>query len=211
MALNKFFNLQKAANEQNLVENLVVEAIQIYGMDVQYIPKTLVDFDKIYGEDAQRAFKATYTIEAYFENVDGFMGDKNFLSTFGLNIEKQATFVISKRRFDELITGSDATIVRPTEGDLIYLPLTHDLFEISFADHETVFYQLGKVYVWKLTCEKFRFSHETMDTGIAEIDKIAADLANNDSVANDPLADNDDIETRIENFLVSDGKSPFTE
>jgi hypothetical protein len=99
--------------------------------------------------------------------------------------------------------------VSPGKGGLIYLPVTHDLFEILFADHEEVFYQLGKIYVWKITCEKYRFSHEKIDTGILDIDSIAKKLENNDSVENDPLADNEVVERRVEDFLNLDSKAPF--
>jgi Virus neck protein len=253
--LNTYFNFQTATNEQHLVENLVIESIQIYGMDIQYIPKTLVDYDKIYGEDPQKAFNTIYTIESYFENIDGFMGDKNFLNQLGLNIDKQATFIIAKRRFDETLldlnwqyywnplttynindalyykegivyislinsnVGNEPDIsptswkimsqVRPYEGDLIYLPITHDIFEILFVEHEEVFYQLGKIYVWKLTCEKFRFSHEKIDTGNTDVDSLATELENDNSIINDPLADNTIINEKIETFLNLDPKAPF--
>lgn len=217
MALNPYFNKFTATNEQNLVEGLIIEAIQIYGMDIVYVPKTLVDFDKIYGEDAQRAFLSSYTIEAFFENVEGWMGDKNFLNKFGLNIDKQAVFNIAKKRFDEVVvhevpidpedpeseTHFVPLLPRPQEGDLIYIPLTKDLMEITMADHEEVFYQLGKIYVWKITCEKFRFSHESVDTGTAAIDDIVEQLE-----SDDPLADNDDIKDRIEDFLDPNRKLP---
>jgi hypothetical protein len=204
MALNPYFNKYEATNEQDLLEGLIIESIQIHGMEIVYVPKTLVDFDKLYGEDAQRAFLAYFTIEAFFENVEGWMGDKNFLNKFGLNIDKQAVFNISKKRFDEEVKMADPTILRPQEGDLIYIPITKDLMEITMADHEEVFYQLGKIYVWKLTCEKFRFSHETVDTGNADIDDIVTELESSD----DPLADNDEIQTRIEDFLDPDRKLP---
>jgi len=413
--LNSNFNFTTRYNEQSLYENLIIESIQIYGMDIQYIPKTLVDFSKIFGEDPQKAFLKSYTIESYFENTSGFLGDKNFLNKLGLNIDKEMILNIAKRRFDEELFGvkyrydwklkdsynlnemvtykginyislcdnnkgnlpgansyyvnpicgddnnsglspehawktttiadslplyagqsimyfdgtfwqvyatpnetanpitspktyyidpikgndnnsglgpNDAwkttistntvplfpgdTIlyfdgiwqlyaepnepscssnlesnvitrpanrydnfpnpsiaanlvtrsanlfgdpapavwqplnqVRPREGDLIYLPVTHDLFEILFADHEEVFYQLGKIYVWKITCEKWRYSHEKVETGISDIDSITEQLENNNSVENDPFADNDVVENTVEHFLNLDPNSPF--
>lgn len=203
MPTNPYFNKYSATNEQNTLEGLIIEAIKIYGMDIVYVPKTLVDFDKIYGEDAQRAFRQSFTIEAYMENVEGFMGDKNFLNKFGLNIDKQAVFNVSKKRFDEVIPD----LPRPQEGDLIYLPITKDIMEITFADHEEVFYQLGKIYVWKITCEKFRFSHEEVQTGNTDIDSIVSAIEGTP----DPLADNADIKTRIESFLDPNQRNPFTE
>jgi len=439
--LNPNFNFTTRYTEQDLVERLVIESIQIYGMDINYCPKTLVDFDALLGEDAQRAFNSAVTIEAYFENVDGFMGDKNFLNKMGLNIDKQAVFIVAKRRFDEItlglnwrdfwqatnsyapndavhyqgsvfintsavsnssitlsgvtsvfkqfdpvqgatsgatavvqsfdtspvvanqltlsgvtgyfeefhtVTGAisgatgivqsfdpvanilivtdvsgtfvvaevvndteynfpspenvtgdtivdfvvaatgtitaivgtsvpvsnvlvlidvvgtfqvgevvndtlgsfpspesisgDSSInfalpasgiisvitagtnvapptdtvhwelmgqVRPKEGDLIYLPITGDIFEILFADHEEVFYQLGKIYVWKITCEKFRYSHESLSTGIPDIDSIATELENNNSIINDPIADNTNVTNAVEEFLNLDPDRPF--
>jgi len=251
--LNSYFNNITSTVEQDLVENYIIEAIQVRGMDIVYCPKTLVDFNKLLGEDAQRAFNANYVVEAYFENVDGFMGDKNFLNKFGLNIDKQAVFNVAKKRFDQVLyptitwTGLwDSTItyginagveylgilykslvtnninfspdtstsqwvvveqIRPYEGDLIYLPITHDLFEISFVDHEEVFYQLGKIYVWKITCEKFRYSHEDIATGNTDIDDIASEIESN----TDPLADNNEILTRIEASLIDVPNNPFTQ
>lgn len=251
---NSYFNFETAHNEQDLYENMVIESIQIYGMDIQYCPKTLVDYDALLGEDAQRAFKSAHTIEIYFENVDGFLGEKLFLNNFGENIDKQISIQMAKRRFDEVMLGlnwryywesrdtyatNDALHwngliyksivssnkgnqpdtspsqwvvvdqVRPYEGDLIYLPLTGDIFEILFVDHEEVFYQLGKIYVWKLTCEKFRYSHEKLKTGITAIDDIATELENNGSVVNDPIADNITIDTQIDDFLNLDPHAPF--
>jgi hypothetical protein len=112
------------------------------------------------------------------------------------------------------IPGTDTTWkimsqTRPNEGDLIYWPLTHDIMEVNFADFEQVFYQLGKIYIWKITCEKFVFSHEKIHTGILEIDSIARELLNNDSVRNDPLADNEVIDHKIEDFLNLDSNAPF--
>jgi hypothetical protein len=342
--LNQNFNFQTRFSEQDLYENLIIESVQTYGMDIQYCPKTLVNFDALLGEDNQRAFLKSITIEAYQENLDGFFGDKNFLNKLGLNIDKEASFIIAKRRFDEVVLGlnwrdfwketntysvndavhyqgkvytnisavhnlqftlsgvsgiftqfdpiigltsgatglvssfdpltnililtdvvgtfvvsetindtfgsfpspesiiTDSSInfifpgtgiintittgtnisplsdtthwkvmqqVRPMEGDLIYLPITGDIFEILFADHEEVFYQLGKIYVWKITAEKFRYSHETLDTGIDAIDEIATQLENDDSLINDPLADNDNISDSVEAFLNLDNNRPF--
>jgi hypothetical protein len=252
--LNTYFNFQTAHNEQDLVEDLVIESIQIYGMDITYIPKELVNFDALLGEDPLRAFNKSYVIEAYFENNTGFLGDKLFLNKFGENIDKQVIFNVAKRRFDEvklglnwqkewlnttpynindavhfngliyvskvtLNTGNQPDIsptqwgtvlqVRPYEGDLIYLPVTGDIFEILMVDHEEVFYQLGKIYVWKITCEKYRYSHEVIETGIPVIDQIASDIETDDSGENDPLADNESIEEKVEDFLNLDPNSPF--
>lgn len=162
-------------NEQNLYNDLLIESIRNYGMDIVYIPRSTEKLDLLFGEDVLSKFERSYDIEMYFESVDGFSGDRNFLSKFGLEIRKQANFIVSKDRFTQEVQDDPYTPVRPNEGDLIYMPLTGDLFEITFADHEAIFWQLGKVYVWRLLVEKFRYSSERIETGIEEIDTIALD------------------------------------
>jgi hypothetical protein len=144
----------------------------------------------------------------YLKNTEGFQGDTNFISKLGWNIGKQAEFIVSDVRFKETIPSN--VRVRPKEGDLLWFPLTKDLFEIKFADHEEEFYQVGRIYVWKLSCEKFKFSHEDLSTGIPDIDSLVDQFANNDSVANDPTADNTDISTKVADFLDPDQKNPFS-
>lgn len=159
-------------NEQLLYNNLIQEAIRNYGMDVIYIPKSTQKLDLLFGEDVLRKFEKHYHIEMYFESVDGFSGDRNFLSKFGLEIRKQANFVVSVDRFSQEVQEDPSISVRPNEGDLIYMPLTKDLFEVVFADHEAIFWQLGKVFVWRLLVEKFAYSSESISTGITDIDII---------------------------------------
>ena len=162
-------------NEQNLYNDLIKESIRNYGMNVYYIPRTNEKLDLLFGEDVLSKFDSSYMMEMYFESVDGFAGDRNFLSKFGLEIRKQANFIVSKDRFSEEVQTDPFTPVRPKEGDLIWMPLTRDLFEITFADHEAIFWQLGKVYVWRLLVEKFKYSSERIETGIEEIDTIGLD------------------------------------
>lgn len=159
-------------NEQLLYNNLIQEAIRNYGMDVIYIPKTISKLDLLFGEDVLKKFEKYYPIEMYFESVDGFSDDRNFLSKFGLEIRKQANFVVSVDRFSQEVQDDPSVAVRPNEGDLIYMPLTRDLFEIVFVDHEAIFWQLGKVFVWRILVEKFAYSSEEINTGIPDIDTI---------------------------------------
>lgn len=171
MATNVYFS-QGTRNEQLLTEDLIIESLRMYGQDLFYIPRTLVSKDNILGEDRLSKFKAAFPIEMYFENIDNYGGQGAFINKFGLMIEQSATLVVARRRWDQFIGRYGATTVpnRPNEGDLIYFPLTKSLFEIKFVAHQDPFYQLGKLYVYKLQVELFQYSSERIDTGVPEVD-----------------------------------------
>jgi hypothetical protein len=159
-------------NEQYLVEDLIIESLRMYGNEVMYIPRTLVSKDDVLGEDRLSEFKTAFPIEMYFENVDSFGGQGAFIQKFGLMIEQSATLVCARRRWEQFIGRYGATTIptRPNEGDLIYFPLSKGLFEIKFVQHQDPFYQLGKLYVYKLQVELFQYSSERIDTGIPSVD-----------------------------------------
>jgi len=159
-------------NEQLLVEDLIIESLRMYGNEVFYIPRTLVSKDNVLGEDRLSLFRSSFPIEMYFENVDSYGGQGAFIQKFGLMIEQSATLVVARRRWDQFVGRYGVTTVptRPNEGDLIYFPLTNALFEIKFVQHQDPFYQLGKLYVYKLQVELFQYSSERIDTGIAQVD-----------------------------------------
>lgn len=163
--------------EQHLYEDLMIEQLKIYGQDVYYIPRTLVKEDNLLGEDVLSKFGDAYQIEMYFENVEGYEGEKEIMSKFGLQIQDDATFVVAKRRFEQLVSGDSNLIVktRPNEGDLIYFGKVNKMFEISFVDHDDPFYQVHNVPAYKLKVKTFEYSSEDIDTGIAEIDAIETD------------------------------------
>lgn len=171
MARNPYFSMG-STNEQSLMEDIIIESMQIYGQDLFYIPRTLISKDEILGEDRLSEFNSSYPIEMYFENIDNFDGQGAMLQKFGLMMEQSATLVVARRRWEQLIGSSETTIIptRPCEGDLIYFPLTKGLFEIKFVKHHDPFYQLGKLYVYKLQVELFQYASEKLDTGIADID-----------------------------------------
>ena len=171
MPTNVYFS-HGTRNEQYLVEDLIIESLKIYGNEFFYIPRKLVSKDNILGEDRLSEFKSSFPIEMYFENVDSMDGQGAFIQKFGLMMEQSATLVVARRRWDQLIGRYSQTIIptRPCEGDLIYFPLTKGLFEIKFVKHQDPFYQLGKLYVYKLQIELFQYSSERIDTGIAEVD-----------------------------------------
>ena len=171
MARNVYFS-QGTKNEQYMMEDIIIESMQIYGQDLCYIPRTLVSKDEILGEDRLSEFKNSFPIEMYFENIDNFDGQGAFIQKFGLMMEQTATLVVSRRRWEQLVGRFNKTIIptRPCEGDLIYFPLTKALFEIKFVKHQDPFYQIGKLYVYKLQVELFQYASERIDTGIDEID-----------------------------------------
>jgi hypothetical protein len=171
MPTNVYFS-HGTRNEQYLVEDLIIESLKIYGNEFFYIPRTLVSKDNILGEDRLSEFKSSFPIEMYFENVDSLDGQGAFIQKFGLMMEQSATLVVARRRWDQLVGRYGQTILptRPCEGDLIYFPLSKGLFEIKFVKHQDPFYQLGKLYVYKLQIELFQYSSERIDTGIKEVD-----------------------------------------
>ena len=179
MATNSFFT-QGTTGEQDLVGSLVTEQIKMFGKDVYYIPRTLVNRDSVFEEDSLSAFNGAYLIEAYIEDATGFRGDGDMFSKFGVRISDQITFIISRERFTAAVDDNAQLIVegRPNEGDLIHLPMANKTFEIQFVEHEVPFYQLGKVHVWGLRCELFEYSDEDFNTGVAEIDAVEVNFAN---------------------------------
>jgi len=173
MTTNVFFS-KGTPNEQHLYEDLTIEAIQIYGHDVFYIPRTLVNKDELFGEDALSRFDDAYGIEMWMETQEGYEGEKELVSRFGLEIRDETTFVVSRRRWDNTVSNDANLIVssRPDEGDLVYMPTVKKLFEISFVDHDDPFYQVDNLPVYKLYCRTFEYSSEVLDTGIYAIDDI---------------------------------------
>ena len=173
-------NINGSPQEQKFIENLIVETIEIYGQDIYYVPRTIVNRDTVLGEDADSQFDSAKAIRAYVNNVEGWEGQGELLSKFGVRIEDKTTFIFSREKFKEKVDDSTVLNVegRPNEGDLIWFPVTKHLFEIKFVEAEKPFYQLGKGYVWECQCELFEYSDEDLDTGIAEIDAIETAFAN---------------------------------
>lgn len=162
-------------SEQRLIEDLIIESLKIYGHDTFYLPRTLVNKDNIFDEDQLSSFDAAYPLEMYLENVQGFAGQGDIFTRFGMEVRDQATFILAKRRWEDMVTRQSPTLQtkhRPNEGDLIYFSRTKSLFEIKYVDFQNPFYQANQIYVYRLTCELFEYSSEDIDTGIAEIDAI---------------------------------------
>lgn len=163
-------------SEQSLYEDLIIESMKIYGWEVYYLPRRPSNYDPILTEDTTSYFDEAYPIEMYMENIQGFEGDGELMTKFGLEIRDTANFVVARRRW-KAIVGDDGKSVlpnRPAEGDLIYFPKTQAIFEIRKVESHTPFYQVGKLYTWKLQCEVMQFSNERFNTGIADIDDLVS-------------------------------------
>ena len=173
MPTNTHFN-HAVNTEQHLYEDIVVESLRMYGHECYYLPREVVEEDTILGEDVQSTFGDAYAVEMYIQNVEGFEGEGDLFSKFGVQVRDQATFIISLRSWERFISldANLATSLRPNEGDLIHFPMSGSLFEIRFVEHENPFYQVGKLFVFKMQCELFEYSGEDFDTDVQAIDMV---------------------------------------
>ena len=176
MATNLYFS-DKVVSEQRLYEDIVIESLKMYGQDVYYLPRTIVDKDEIFNEDIPSQFSNAYKVEMYIENVDGFDGEGDLFTKFGVEIRDEATFIVSRKRFGNTAAQYDNEIdgERPREGDLIYLPMSKSLFEISHVEDEQPFYQIANLPTYKCRAQLFEYSGEDLDTGVIDIDNIEVD------------------------------------
>jgi len=174
MATNFYFNNFYNSNEQNLIEELIIESIKMYGLDVSYVPRTIVSYSEQFREQEVSVYNEALPVEAYIKNVDGFEGEGEFLTSFGVQIREQITFSIAYRSFASEV-GRVIDRIRPLEGDLIWFGPRNALYTIKYVNMKPVFYQLGALQFYDVTCELFEYSNEVFNTGVAEID----DLYNN--------------------------------
>jgi hypothetical protein len=227
---NRFYNQYSTSGEQNLLENLIIESIKIYGLDGFYLPRTHVNLDLLYKEDASTMFDDALELEMYLKTYDGYMGQNDFLSKFGLQIDESLTFTIAKRRFDQILQPKIATeigyniihedghglvkeggydytqYIRPLEGDLIYFPLTKDLFEIKFVEVIETLFQLGKLYTYELRCDKYEYTSDKFDTDIAEIDQIETDFSlSSDNLPKMLLEDDNQLLSESGDYIMQEG------
>ena len=178
MATNLYFS-QKVRSEQQLYEDIVIESLKTYGQNVFYLPRDLVNEDSILGDDPVSSFNSSYMLEMYIENVEGFDGEGDLFTRFGVEIRDEATFIVSRRRWSDTVARYDneITVDRPKEGDLIYLPMSKSMFQITHVEHEQPFYQLQNLPVFKLRCQLFEYAGEDLDTGVETIDDIESRYA----------------------------------
>ncbi|MBT9159492.1 MAG: hypothetical protein DDT26_00751 [Dehalococcoidia bacterium] len=218
--LNLFFNNYQSQNEQTLVEDLIIEAIRMHGVELYYLPRTVLNRDGVFREEELVEFTRAILLEGYVRNVEGFEGEGDFLSKFGLQIRDQITFTLARRTFGEEITALLSEIIRPREGDLVWFPMNRKLFQISFVEHEAVFYQLGSLQTFDIKCELFEYNNETFAVGIPEIDARYQPLSNDIGTARadtidldltDETAQNSEFE-RIGNAVLDfTSADPFAE
>lgn len=219
MATNVYFRNYDNFNEQNLIDDLVIESIRMYGIDVKYISGEFNNIDTIFNEDDTPLYNEMYDFEVYLKNVDGFEGEGDFLSKFGLEIRDQVTFTVAIRSFEKYVTRANQTKVRPRENDIIWLPLNEKMYKVTYVEHESVFYQAGKLQVYDIKCELMDYSNERFDTGRYEIDHYFDDVNSTttyvetleDVANNDTFSQNFDFEQEADDILDFSEIDPFSE
>jgi hypothetical protein len=177
MATNPYFK-QGVRSEQTVYEDIIIEALKMYGQDVYYLPREIVNKDNVFLDDVPSRFGNAYKVEMYIENTEAFDGEGDLFTKFGIELRDQANFIVSRRRWKSLVGNRLAeNNFRPREGDLIYLTLSESLFEIRKVETETPFYQLSNLPTFKMQCELFEYNDEDLDTGIDTIDGVEEDAA----------------------------------
>lgn len=168
MATNVFFDNFNNKAEQMLVEDLSIEMISMFGVDFQYLPRTTPNIDKLFLEDPTSKFTNAITLEMYIKNFEGWGGNADVMSKFGISMADTLTLCVARSRFAQEVTQR----TRPMEGDLIYFSIPNAIFEIKFVEHEATLYQTGALQYYELKCERFNYSSEDIDTGMPELDII---------------------------------------
>ena len=213
MAINHHFqggNGIGNTNEKKLYEDLIIEGLKIYGHDVYYLPRTLVNQDLILGEDSLSKFDDSYLIEMYVETTEGLAGEQELINKFGLEIREETTFMLSKRRWNDAVDSYHTMIKegRPNVGDIIYYPLLNKFFEISFVEDQEPFFQLGNLPVYKLRARTWEYSSEKLNTGVTDID-TAEDAFSLDQLAHQFMLEDGTGSLQLENDSVSGDKNYF--
>lgn len=171
--MRNYYIRDNVRSEQNLYEDIVIESLKIYGQDVYYLPRETVYEDRVFGDEVPARYSSSYKIEMYIDNVEGFDGEGDLFTRFGVEIRDEATFVVSRRRWSQVVAGDNQiTTDRPREGDLIYLTLSNSMFQITHVEHEMPFYQLSNLPVYKCRAQLFDYNSEDFDTGVDTIQKI---------------------------------------
>lgn len=237
MATSVYFNNHTSSMEQNLLAELVAESIKINGIDVFYLPRETVKKDQLYTEDSLNEYQRALLVDVYVKSFDAFEGEGQFMQKFNLEIRDTMTFSISQRTFQDEITNP-VGILRPREGDLVYLPNAKRLFKITYVEKFPVMMPLGSLPFYDLKCEMFEYSGEVLNTGIREIDNIERDYnieLNNYAITTennleirdedgftlmmeswdidniDPTSQNDEIEVEADSFIDFSERDPFSE
>jgi hypothetical protein len=229
MTVNPYFNNISYKPTQDLINDLVKESIKIHGINCLYIPREFKNMDMIFGEDTSAKFRYAFPLEMHLENATGFEGDKEIITRLGLENRDIIRLMVSKDRFiHETIAFRkyffERQIERPTEGDLIYFPLDSGLYEIKFADEDADFYQQGRIYSFRLTCEKIRYSYEQINTSDENINASINNQVikidnNNDGIIDElnmkggpdkPSINNDDLQAESGDVYDFTENDPFS-
>ena len=176
------------SGEQGLAQDLVDEQIKLFGTDIYYIPRIALK-DNTLNEVRYSKYQEHFQIEMLLQNVMGFGDNAEFISKFGLRITDEIIFLVSTRRWDEEVADHNPTITvesRPNEGDLLYFPLTKDIYEIKFVGKEEPFFQFGKIQFYAITAEIYEIGSDDFDTGVEEIDDVEEIFANSIKLFMDP-------------------------
>lgn len=205
MATNPYARHYDQAQEQRLTDDLIIEAIQMKGIDVRYLPRTHNNFDAMLGEDSTSSFMSCTEIEMYPAEVNGFNGDGELMSRFGLEIKNTATFIVSRSRFSDEFPE----FIRPREGDLIFMPYVNAVLEVKYVNADSPFFQQGKQFVWEVKVETYEFSHESFETSDTEIDDLLNGLVPTPATNTGSYGDNDEIESTYEPITSFDPNNPF--
>jgi hypothetical protein len=210
MATNPYFK-QGVRSEQTLYEDIIIEALKMYGQDVYYLPREIVNKDSIFLDDVPSRFGSAYKVEMYIENTEAFDGEGDLFTKFGIELRDQANFIVSRKRWKQLIGSRlDEANFRPREGDLIYLSLSESIFEIRKVETETPFYQLSNLPTFRMQCELFEYNDEDFDTDIAGIDAIEEESAFQYALTMDSDVNYIVGETVSQSFITYDMKGEVT-
>lgn len=214
MATKHWFRQHDSIPEQRLVEDLIVESIQIFGIDVFYIRRKTLNRDNIIVDEKMGSFDAAFNCEMYVKSNEGFEGEGDFLSKFGLEIRDRMILTVARRSFKTNVSDKSPQTSRPFEGDLIYFPLNKKFFEIKFVEHEPVFYQMGSLQAFDLTCELYEYNNEIFNTGVTVIDDLyryrmnhSVDEVPDAAIGND---DGDFLQSELGSLIGGTTKDPET-
>ena len=176
------------SDEQNLYQDLVDEQIKLFGTDIYYLPRTMLQ-DNTLEEVRYSKYQEQFQIEMLLQNVSGFADGAEFVSKFGLRITDEVVFRVSTRRWDQVVAAENPTLTfdgRPNEGDLLYFPLTTDIYEIKFVEKESPFFQFGKIQFYTITAELYEIGSDDFNTGVEEIDDVEFQFASSIKLVMDP-------------------------
>lgn len=198
MATNPYFK-QGVRSEQSLYEDIIIEGLKMYGQDVYYLPREIINKDNVFLDDVPSRFGSSYKVEMYIENTEAFEGEGDLFTKFGIELRDQANFIVSRKRWKNLVGSRLAEKnFRPREGDLIYLTLSQSIFEIRRVETETPFYQLSQLPTFRMQCELFEYNDEDFDTGIDAIQKVEEESAYQVELTMDSAAGYDVGETVLQ-------------